>query len=542
MKSKLKLAAAIVILAAIIVVPLILTGGDVGEIIRFLRETEFAGTYWALLPPVAAIVLALLTQEVYSSLFIGMLVGALLYCNFSPIKTLETVFEEGFLVVLGDDWNAGILIFLVTLGIIVALMSRSGGSAAYGKWAAKHIKSKKGAAFATFGLAVALSVDDYFNSLTTGYVMRPVTDQNKISRAKLTYIIDSTAAPMCMIMPISSWAAAVSSNIETSNGMEIFLKAIPFNFYSLLTLTMIILTTALNVDFGPMRVHEINAANGDLFTTDARPFAEVEDEDMSHKGKVIDLVLPVIVLISCCICGMIYTGGFFSGESFANAFANCNASLGLAMGSLVALLVCMLYFICRRLMSFGELMECVPSGFKAMVPAMLILVFAWSLSEMTGHLGAGEYVAAIFASSAKSLRVLLPIIVFLVSIGLAFATGSSWGTMGILLPIVAQIQLDDSLFIIAVSACLAGAVCGDHCSPISDTTVMSSTGARCDYINHIATQLPYALFVAAISAVGYLIAGLTESVWLSLPTCLAILAAILVCIKLAQKKREKKLS
>lgn len=504
-----------------------------------LSRYDFVGTAWSVLPPVVAIILALITKEVYSSLFLGLVSGALLYTKFNSIKTLETVFTDGILGSLANIGNIGILTFLVTLGILVALLSRSGGSAAYAKWAGKRIHSRRVAMLSTFALGVLLSMDDYFNTLTVGNVMRPITDKNRISRAKLAFIIDATAAPMCMIMPISSWAAAVSSNVENVNGVELFLKAIPFNFYSLLTLGMVILLSVLQFDYGAMKVHETNAMEkGDLFTVENHNLQK-ETEEYNGHGIVIDLLLPVFVLIISCISYMLYTGGFFSGVPLITAFANCNASLGLCMGALVALAFSILYYYFRGLMTFQEIMDCVASGFKSMVPALLILIFAWSLSEITVLLGVNEFVAGVFAGSASHLHFLLPAIVFAISVGLAFATGSSWGTMGILLPIVVGIGLAPQMMVISVSACLAGAVCGDHCSPISDTNIMSSTAAQCDHLSHVTTQLPYAGLVLGISFCAYLLAGITQSAAITLPCAFLVLIAIVVSASVISKKHAK---
>ena len=500
------------------------------------------GTFWALVPPIVAIVLALITKEVYSSLFIGIVIGALFNANFSPIGALNTMVNDGFIAKLADSWNIGILIFLVVLGIIVVLVNKAGGSRAYGEWAVRRIKSRKGAMFATFVLGVIIFIDDYFNCLTVGSVMRPVTDTHKVSRAKLAYLIDSTAAPVCMIAPISSWAAAVAG-VAGYEGLTLFLKAIPFNFYSLLTFVMIILLIVLGLDYGPMRKHERNAIEkNDLYTTEDRPYADASVQVVSTKGKIKDLVIPVVILIILCIIGMIYTGGFFEGESFVDAFANCDASVGLALGSLVSLIITVIYFLCRRVLNFKQCMDAVPAGFKAMVPAILILTFAWTLSAMTGMLGAAEYVAGIFEGGASALQNMLPAIVFVVAVILSFATGTSWGTFGILIPILVKVFQNtpgNPMLIICVSACLAGAVCGDHCSPISDTTIMSSTGAQCNHVNHVSTQLPYALTVAAISFVTYIIAGFTRSAWISLPAGIIITVAVLLIAHLVSGKKAK---
>ncbi len=518
---------------------------DEGEMTILAEESDeyqsnAYATIWALLPPVVAIVLALITKEVYSSLFVGIVAGALIYANFNVETAYTTMFNAGFIEKLADKWNVGILIFLVVLGAMVVLMNRAGGSAAYGKWAGERIKTRKGALLSTFGLGCLIFVDDYFNCLTVGSVMRPLTDKNRISRAKLAYIIDATAAPICMIAPISSWAAAVAGVTDDGNGLSLFIRAIPYNFYSLLTILMIIMICLMKFDFGPMKRHEKNAEAGDLYTTDARPYANASEEKVSPKGKVFDLILPVIVLIACCILGMVYTGyKYGEATNFIDAFANCDASLGLSLGSVVALILTIIYFICRRVLSFKECMSSIPEGFKAMVPAILILTFAWTLSAMTGLLGADVYVSGIFEGGAAGLKMFLPAIVFAVALGLAFATGTSWGTFGILIPILTNIQnLNPELLVISISACLAGAVCGDHCSPISDTTIMASTGAQCDHINHVSTQLPYAMLVAAVSFVSYIIAGVTQNVFVSLPAALVLMAGVLVVMKLASKEKE----
>lgn len=502
-------------------------------------QSNMYATGWALVPPLVAIALALITKEVYSSLFVGILTGALFYSNFNLETAYVEMFNKGFISSLADSWNVGILIFLVVLGAIVVLVNRAGGSASYGAWAVRKIKTRRGALLATTGLGCLIFVDDYFNCLTVGSVMRPVTDTHKISRAKLAYIIDATAAPVCMIAPISSWAAAVAGVVEgDESGLNLFIQAIPFNLYSLLTIGMMILIAVLNVDFGPMRRHENNAENGDLYTTPERPYANANTEAPSSKGKVIDLVIPIVILIVLCIAGMVYTGGFFSGENFVNAFATCDASVGLSLGSALALIVIIVYMLCRRVLSFKDCMSAIPEGFKAMVPAILILTFAWTLSGMTGLLGADVFVSNVFEHSAKGLQSFLPAIVFLVAIALAFSTGTSWGTFGILLPIIVGINMPANLLVISVSACLAGAVCGDHCSPISDTTIMASTGAQCDHVNHVSTQLPYALFVAAISFVGYILAGFVRSAYVVLPVSFAVLVGILLLFWYFQKKKK----
>ena len=500
------------------------------------NPSRMYATIWALIPPVVAIVLALITKEVYSSLFIGIVAGGLFSADFNLEKAYTTIINDGFISSLSSAWNVGILIFLVVLGAIVVLMNKAGGSAAYGKWAANKIKGKKGALLSTFGLGCLIFVDDYFNCLTVGSVMKPITDKHKVSRAKLAYIIDATAAPICMIAPISSWAAAVAGVVEGTDGLTLFIQAIPFNLYSLLTIFMIIFISAIGLDFGPMKLHEDNALKGDLFTTTNRPYEE-EKEAPASKGKVIDLVIPIVILISLCVFGMVYTGGFFDGTGFIEAFAGCDAALGLSLGSVLALIVIIIYYICRNVLNFEECMQAIPEGFKAMVPAILILTFAWTLGGMTGLLGADVYVSTLFKSGAESLTLFLPAIVFLVAVFLAFATGTSWGTFGILLPIVVGVGLDERLLIISISACLAGAVCGDHCSPISDTTIMASTGAKCDHINHVSTQLPYVLTVAVVSFAGYILAGFVQNAWIVLPVSIVVLVGVLLVIKAFTSKK-----
>lgn len=500
------------------------------------NPSKMYATFWALVPPTIAIVLALITKEVYSSLFIGIVAGALFYSNFNLETAYTTIFTDGFIASLSKESNVGILIFLVVLGSIVVLMNKAGGSAAYGKWAVKKIKGRKGALLSTFGLGCLIFVDDYFNCLTVGGVMKPITDKHNISRAKLAYLIDATAAPICMIAPISSWAAAVAGVVEGYDGLTLFIQAIPYNLYSLLTIFMIIFISSLDFDFGPMKVHETNAKKGDLFTTSERPYKE-DIEVPESKGKVYDLVIPVVILIVSCILGMVYTGGFFDGVNFIDAFANCSASLGLSLGSVLALLIIIVYYMCRKVLNFEECMSAIPEGFKAMVPAILILTFAWTLSGMTGLLGADVFVSGLFKSGAESLTLFLPAIVFLVAVFLSFATGTSWGTFGILLPIVVGVGLDEKLLIISISACLAGAVCGDHCSPISDTTIMASTGAQCDHINHVSTQLPYTITVAVISFIGYIFAGFVQNAWIVLPVSMAVLAIVLLVIRAFTTKK-----
>jgi len=492
----------------------------------------FVQTIWSLLPPVIAIALALITKEVYSSLFIGILAGGLLYSNFNFEGTLTHVFCDGIGSVLADSYNVGILVFLVILGAMVCLMNKAGGSAAFGRWATSRIKSRTGAQLATIALGVLIFIDDYFNCLTVGSVMRPVTDKQKISRAKLSYLIDATAAPVCIIAPVSSWAAAVSSYVEEGNGLLLFLKAIPFNFYALLTIVMMIFLAVTKMEFGPMAHHEKNAIEkGDLFS-DLEDHASELNENANPKGKVIDLILPILVLIVSCVIGMIYSGGFFSGTSFIDAFANCDASVGLMLGSAVTLIITIAYYLIRRSMGFKEIMGCLPEGFKSMVPAILILTFAWSLKAMTDSLGAKEFVAALVESSAAGFTAFLPAIVFVIGCFLAFSTGTSWGTFGILIPICLSVfPLTDPLGAVCVSACMAGAVCGDHCSPISDTTIMASAGAQCNHVAHVSTQLPYAITVAGVSFVSYIIAGFLPNALIVLPVAIVLMIGTLIVMK-----------
>ncbi len=510
---------------------------DRSETARQAKRTEVPvySTIWALLPPIIAIALALITKEVYSSLFVGILCGALFSTNFRPIAAMDNLLNEGFIAAVSG--TAGIFIFLVTLGVLVALINKAGGSAAFGAWAKKNIKSRIGAMIATFVLGILIFVDDYFNCLTDGSVMRPVTDAQRISRAKLSYLIDATAAPVCMIAPISSWAAAVASYTSEGQGISLFIRAIPYNFYSLLTFVFIIALALMKFDYGPMRIHELNAINkGDLFTTGKEDFEE--DKEISTKGKVIDLVLPVVVLIAVCVLALIYVGGFWAGESFINAFANTDATVGLPWGGIIALAFTIIYLLIRRVISFKDAMESIPKGFIAMVPAILILTFATTLKNMTGLLGAPSFVAGIMDNAAAGLANFLPAIIFLVAIGLSFATGTSWGTFGILIPIVTAIFPEgNELLIIGMSACLAGAVCGDHCSPISDTTIMSSAGGQCNHLNHVSTQLPYALTVAAVSFVGYILAGFIQNAWIILAISTVILLGTLFILKALNKNK-----
>ena len=490
-------------------------------------------TFWALVPPVVAIALALITKEVYSSLFLGILVGGLFYSGFSFEGTIVHIFQDGVVSVLSDSYNVGILIFLVILGAIVCLMNKAGGSAAFGRWASEHIKTRTGAQLATIALGVLIFIDDYFNCLTVGSVMRPVTDKHNISRAKLAYLIDATAAPICIIAPISSWAAAVTGFVEGEDGLALFISAIPYNFYALLTIVMMVTIAILNIDFGSMKVHEDNAKNGDLFTTPDRPYGDGNDEVAVGNGGVKDLVIPILSLIVCCVIGMIWTGGFFAGENFVTAFSNSDASVGLAVGSAFALVITIALYVSRKVLGFKECMDCIPEGFKAMVPAIMILTFAWTLKAMTDSLGAAEFVAALIKGSASGIVNLLPAIIFLVGCFLAFATGTSWGTFGILIPIVVDAfqATNPTLMTIAISACMAGAVCGDHCSPISDTTIMASAGAQCNHVNHVSTQLPYAVSVAAISFITYIVAGFVQSAWISLPVGIVLILGYLMVMK-----------
>ena len=490
-------------------------------------------TFWALIPPVVAIVLALITKEVYSSLFVGILVGGLFYSGFSFEGTIVHIFEDGIIGVLSDSYNVGILVFLIILGAIVCLMNKAGGSAAFGRWASDHIKTRTGAQLATVALGVLIFIDDYFNCLTVGSVMRPVTDKHNISRAKLAYLIDATAAPICIIAPIYTWAAAVTGFVEGEDGLSLFISAIPYNFYALLTIVMMITIAVLNIDFGSMKVHEDNAKKGDLFTTPDRPYGEATELEDTGKGTVKDLLIPIIALIICCVIGMIYTGGFFEGADFVTAFSNSDASVGLAIGSAFALVITILLYVSRRVLGFKECMDCIPEGFKAMVPAIMILTFAWTLKSMTDSLGAAEFVAALIKSSAAGIVNLLPAIIFVVGCLLAFATGTSWGTFGILIPIVVDAfqATNPTLMTIAISACMAGAVCGDHCSPISDTTIMASAGAQCNHVNHVSTQLPYAVSVAAISFITYIVAGFVQSAWISLPVGVVLTLGYLLFMK-----------
>lgn len=507
-------------------------------------------TFWALVPPLVAIILALVTKEVYSSLFIGIVIGGLFYGNifqqgFSFEKSVLHIFEDGLVGVLSDPYNVGILIFLVVLGIMVSMMNKAGGSAAFGQWAGRHIKTRIGAQLSAVLLGMLIFIDDYFNCLTVGSVMRPVTDKHQVSRAKLAYIIDATAAPICIIAPISSWAAAVTGFVEGEDGFAVFMNAIPYNYYALLTIIAMLTMVLFKIDFGAMAVHEANAAKGDLYTTPERPYANSAPDTVKGRGTVLDLVFPIITLIICCIIGMIYTGGFFSGTGFIEAFSGSDASIGLMLGSFFALVITIIFYALRRVLTFTESCGCLPEGFKAMVPAILILTFAWTLKGMTDSLGAKEYVAGLVGGISGPWLALFPAVVFIVGAFLAFATGTSWGTFGILIPIVVSTfsGTNHTMMIISISACMAGAVCGDHCSPISDTTIMASAGAQCSHINHVSTQLPYVLVVAAVSCITYIIAGFVQSPVLPLIIGIVLMVGTLFGIKYLMKNigvRDKK--
>lgn len=501
-------------------------------------DTPFYKTFWALVPAIVAIVLALITKEVYSSLFFGILSGALLYTNFNVENTMNRIFSGGFISSVTDSYNTGILVFLVLLGMIVAMMNSAGGSAAFGRWAQKHIRTRVGAQLATVLLGILIFIDDYFNCLTVGSVMRPVTDKHKVSRAKLAYLIDATAAPICIIAPISSWAAAVAAFAEEGQGLNLFIQAIPFNFYAFLTIAMMIAMILMKADFGPMALHEKNAIEkGDLFSG-KNIYAAAEEEKGKENGKVMYLLLPVISLIVFCTLGMLYTGGFFSGKDFVGAFSDSDASVGLALGSFAAIVVTLIYYMASRAMKFRDIMGCLPVGFKAMAPAILILVFAWTLKGITMDLGAKKYVEMIVKQGAGGWDRFLPAIVFLIGCLLAFATGTSWGTFGILIPIVQNVfPAGNPLSIVCVAACMAGAVCGDHCSPISDTTIMSSAGAQCEHVNHVRTQLPYAAACAGVSFLTYILAGFVPNAWIALPAGILMTVVTVLCIRLATGRK-----
>ena len=498
---------------------------------------QLYATIWSLVPPVVAIVLALITKEVYSSLFVGILIGGAFWSGFKAEATILHVFQDGVVGVLTDSYNMGILVFLVILGVMVCMMNKAGGSAAFGRWAKEHIKTRAGAQLATIVLGVLIFIDDYFNCLTVGSVMRPVTDSHNVSRAKLAYLIDATAAPICIIAPISSWAAAVTGFVKGGDGFSIFIRAIPYNYYAILTIIMMVTLVLAKEDYGPMKAHEKNAIEGDLFTTGDRPFENTSENAIYNKGKVIDLVFPILSLIVCCVIGMIYSGGFFSGTGFVEAFSGSDASVGLMLGSFFAMVITIVFYAVRKVLRFSDSMACIPEGFKAMVPAILILTFAWTLKAMTDSLGAAPFVASVMNSAAGGLMNLLPAIIFLVGCFLAFATGTSWGTFGILIPIVVAVfqGTNETMMIISISACMAGAVCGDHCSPISDTTIMASAGAQCNHVNHVSTQLPYAMTVAAVSCITYVIAGILQNAVICLVIGIALQIGVLLAIKAITK-------
>ena len=540
------------IFLAVIVILLFVTANTSGVITD--PENYQCGVYatvFALLPPVIAIGLALITKEVYTSLLAGIITGGLLYSNFNLELMINTIFfqEDGGMVYkLADAWNVGILVFLVMLRILVSMLNKAGGSAAFGKWASKHIKTRIGAQISVMILGVLIFVDDYFNCLTVGSVMRPVTDRHKVSRAKLSYIIDATAAPVCIIAPISSWAAAVTSSVPEDsgiNGFAVFLQTIPYNLYAILTLVMVLLVTVLRVDFGPMKKHEMNAIAGDLFTTPGRPYEGNEEEVINEKAHVLDLILPVAVLIASCIVAMVYTGGFFEGASFVDAFAASDASVGLVLGGAVTLVFTFIYYMMRDVLSFEEFAKCIPEGFQSMIAPILILTMAWTLSGMTNLLGAKYFVADLVANSASAMQGFLPMIIFLVAAFLAFATGTSWGTFSILIPIVIGVFPEGQMMVISIASCLAGAVCGDHCSPISDTTIMASAGGHCEHVNHVVTQLPYVLVVGSVCMVGYLLIGIFKAVgldaivWLTLPICIVLLCVVLFVIRTKNGGKEE---
>ena len=540
------------IFLAVIVILLFVTANTSGVITD--PENYQCGVYatvFALLPPVIAIGLALITKEVYTSLLAGIITGGLLYSNFNLELMINTIFfqeDVGMVYKLADAWNVGILVFLVMLGILVSMLNKAGGSAAFGKWASKHIKTRIGAQISVMILGVLIFVDDYFNCLTVGSVMRPVTDRHKVSRAKLSYIIDATAAPVCIIAPISSWAAAVTSSVPEDsgiNGFAVFLQTIPYNLYAILTLVMVLLVTVLRVDFGPMKKHEMNAIAGDLFTTPGRPYEGNEEEVINEKAHVLDLILPVAVLIASCIVAMVYTGGFFEGASFVDAFAASDASVGLVLGGAVTLVFTFIYYMMRDVLSFEEFAKCIPEGFQSMIAPILILTMAWTLSGMTNLLGAKYFVADLVANSASAMQGFLPMIIFLVAAFLAFATGTSWGTFSILIPIVIGVFPEGQMMVISIASCLAGAVCGDHCSPISDTTIMASAGGHCEHVNHVVTQLPYVLVVGSVCMVGYLligifkVVGLDAIVWLTLPICIVLLCVVLFVIRTKNGGKEE---
>lgn len=543
-------------LIAICVIIFIIAGLGIASIYvdKIPSPSEHA-TFWALVPSVVAISLALITKEVYSSLFVGIVIGSVFASNFSFTGTITNVLQEGLIAQLSDSYNVGILIFLVILGAIVALMNKAGGSKAFGEWAATHIKTRQGAQLCTVLLGVLIFIDDYFNCLTVGSVMKPVTDKHRVSRAKFAYIIDATAAPICIIAPISSWAAAVSGFVKGEDGFGLFIKAIPYNYYSFLTLVMMVTMIILKVEFGPMEKHELNALKGDLISAgDGKKTVTAEETDVVNaNGKVVDLIIPIICLVISCVIGMIYTGGFFSGIGFVEAFSNSDASVGLAIGSLFGLIITILLYVLRGVLSFNKCMEAIPEGFKAMVPAILILSFAWTLKGTTDMMGAKDFVQNALSLSSGSpdgsgvaLLCFLPAIIFIVGCFMAFATGTSWGTFGILIPIVCAVfeGTDYNMMIISISACMAGAVCGDHCSPISDTTIMASAGAQCNHVDHVATQLPYAIVAAVMSFVAYAIVGpmtyyLHVKWFVMLPIFIALMIALVFGIKVIKRKNSQ---
>ncbi len=537
-KRRLFLIPALLLIAAAILVPAI--AEETAEASEEIAEANgFINTFWSLVPPIVAILLALLTKEVYSSLFIGILSGGLLLNNFHLENTMNRVFSGGFIASVTDAYNIGILIFLVLLGMMVAMVNRAGGSAAFGQWAQKHIRTRAGAQAVTILLGMLIFIDDYFNCLTVGSVMRPVTDKQKISRAKLAYLIDATAAPVCIIAPISSWAAAVAAFAEDGQGLNLFIKAIPYNFYAILTLVMMFMMVWLRVEYGPMARFEKNAANGDLFSG-KNPYAAAESDEAAAecKGKISYLVVPVVLLIVFCAAGMLYTGGFFSGTDFITAFSDSDASVGLMLGSFFAIVCTGIFYLITGAMRFRDIMESLPNGFKAMVPAILILIFAWTLKDITIELGAKTYVHDLIEGSAKGFQNFLPAIIFVIACLLSFATGTSWGTFGMLIPIVQSVfPAGAPLAIVCISACMAGAVCGDHCSPISDTTIMSSAGAQCDHINHVNTQLPYAVTCALVSGIVYLFAGFVPNWHVALPVGVALMALTVIVIKLIRGEK-----
>lgn len=503
-----------------------------------MDASTFIGTWWSLVPPLLAIFLAFITKEVYSSLFLGILLGVFFYTGFQPWAAITTLFE-----ILKDNMNLNILIFDVLLGMIVVLLSKSGGSAAYGNWAGRHIKSKKGAMLSTSVLGCIIFVDDYFNCLTVGSVMRPVTDKFKVSRAKLAYIIDSTAAPICIIAPISSWAAAVNSYVPEDagiSGFQLFLRTIPYNLYAILTIVMVFYLIFTKFDFGLMKKHEKNAENGDLFTSGKEEFEQIQPEAQSQKGKVMDLVLPVVVLIVTCVCSMVYTGFQSGAANVIEAFANCDAEVSLIVGTFVTLAFMLVLYLPRKVVSFTAFTESLVDGFKLMLPAVMVLIFAWGLKGIGDALQLGDFVGGLVSANA-SAGFLIPAVMFAVGLFLGFSTGTSWGTFSILIPIVTSMYTggDLEMMIIAISAVLAGAVCGDHISPISDTTVMSSAGAQCNHINHVQTQMPYAILVASICFVGYIVAAVSQNWAVSLIVGLILLVGVLSGMRLLQGKKDE---